>query len=162
MRTFLTHASGRRASSQPQSIARGSWLGIEPCCGGFCFFPANARGPWVPWAHRSYGPSLSDPCVSSPKVLIGRPMGSLGPPVVSHGFPWGSNGSHGAPKGLMHWCIWVPMGLHGLYLDICVMVGDKSMSEYVKAENDESTLAGNKISFNQGGLFGAHGPPRSS
>ena len=89
-------------------------------------------------------------------------MGSLGPPVVSHGFPWGSNGSHGAPKGLMHWCIWVPMGLHGLYLDICVMFGDRSMSEYVKAENDESTLAGNIISFNQGGSLGPHGPPRSS
>ena len=51
------------------------------------------------------------------------------------------------------------MGLHGLYLDICAMFGDRSMSEYVKAENDESTLAGNIISFNQGGLFGAPWAP---
>ena len=152
-------AAARARNPSPSPAAHG-W-GLSLVVAAFVFFPLT------PGAHGSHGPTdpTGPPWVIPgyhPQVPIGRPMGSVGPPVVSHGLPWGSNGSHGAPKGLMHWCIWVPMGLHGLYLDICVMFGDRSMSEYVKAENDESTLAGNKISFNQGGLFGAHGPPRSS
>ena len=72
-----------------------------------------------------------------------------------HGVPMGHTGR---PKVL---CIgvygspWVSMGCTYIF----VMFGDRSMSEYVKAENDESTFAGNLISFNQGGaLWGPWAP----